>query len=516
MLFEYLKHKELLCLENIEETFDSVRVKLKPDEPMASFVPKLFDEIKSISSRDHFELFFDVSGNHVKITDCSSFSYGIIEDHIGECNDEDEYELDLIIKKSQENNTLSIYFLNSFAEYIDQESSVNLIRSVSNYFHEYLNFEVFSTVGYFGSNTIVFFEASNSKERIANNVSVSREDKLNLLFENSSVTNLSLKLIPSDFYLLNDADNEKINIFFRKLCSALSLIFISNSSEFMSDGKLSYKITGYKSIANDGIELRELLGIHKLLFRIYSWAFEGGNSSDKIGLVRNVLSIHLDETGCIKFDQDVWEAIQSNYQIYLKGNVQAYLEIKNKIGEFIIESTAKTYAMADELLDSLKNYIFILLTFILTVVVVNGLKDNGEVSVFSNVYLAIVLILSLVSAIWLWMTKQEIINRFDSATKTVKRILLLNYNKVLMESEINECVDPVIKENREYLNTQLKRYSKWWVILLVVFVLSFISANRYFLPDTENEDAAAIKSSIDVQDEGQKEPVVVEKKELNK
>ena len=52
--------------------------------------------------------------------------------------------------------------------------------------------------------------------------------------------------------------------------------------------------------------------------------------------------------------------------------------------------------------------------------------------------------------------------------------------------------------------------------ITVVFVLSFISANRYFLPDTENEDAAAIKSSIDVQDEGQKEPVVVEKKELNK
>jgi len=55
-----------------------------------------------------------------------------------------------------------------------------------------------------------------------------------------------------------------------------------------------------------------------------------------------------------------------------------------------------------------------------------------------------------------------------------------------MESEIDECVDPIITKNRVYLKTQIKRYSYWWMAILGVFVLLFVVANRYFL-STESE-----------------------------
>lgn len=483
MLFEYLKHTNLLESSKIDETIDSLSIKITPDAPMNSFVLKLFDELKTISSRDTFELFFDVSGNHIKISDCCASSLTIIKDHINEYADETDYELDLQIRKHLVERTLSIYFLSEFSRYLEQENPYNFLHSLSVHFDSRLNFEVFSSLNKFGSNTIIFYEAFGDNKPISQNEeNGGRNDKLDLLFENSSVTNLSLKLIPSDFYLLKQSVDEGINSFFQKQCSILSLIFISNSSVLSSDGLLSYKISGYKTISSESLDLQNLADKYKLLYKIYSWAFEGGNSSDKIGLVRNVLSIHLDESGNVKFDDEVWEVIQSNYQIYLKKNIQSYLEIKNKIGEFIIESTTKTYAMADELLDSLKNNVFIFLTFILTVVVVNGLKDNGSISVFSNAYLAIVIILALVSTLWLFMINREISSRFDNATETIKKILKLNYNKVIMESEINECVDPVIKENRIYLRRQLRRYSIWWICILVIFVLSFLIANRVFLP----------------------------------
>lgn len=485
MLFEYFNYKGLIPTSDIQETFDTLSLSTTLSVPMSEFIPKLFDELKTLSSRDDFELFFDVCGNHIKILDCSADSLRKLQGHIADNSDESEYEIELKIRKNQIESTFSIYFLDKFSEYLEEESLLNLIRTISEHFSHNLKFEVFSTIDSFGSDSIKFFQAQEFSQTNGTFSELNRADKLELLSENSSTSNININVLPSDFYLLYNSSYHKINEFFHKACATLSLIFISNSSELKNTDLLSYKINGYKTVTCDGVTVTSLSEIYKLLFKIYAWAYEGGNSSDKIGLVRNVLSIHLDSNGNIKFDIKAWEAIKSNYQIYLKGNIQSYLEVKNKIGEFVIESTSKTYVMADEILDSLKNNILILLTFLLSAVVVDGFKDNGQIIIFSNRYLAIVIILTLISSLWLLMTKNELVNRFDSASDTIKEILRLNYNKILMESEIDECVDPVIIKNKNYLNNQIKRYSFWWATILTVFMFSFVVANMYF-SETEN------------------------------
>lgn len=76
------------------------------------------------------------------------------------------------------------------------------------------------------------------------------------------------------------------------------------------------------------------------------------------------------------------------------------------------------------------------------------------------------------------MSRAETMNRFDSTTETIKYILKLNYDKIIMEGEINSIVDPVISKNRDYLESQLSRYTYWWSGLLILFVLTFGIANR--------------------------------------
>lgn len=230
------------------------------------------------------------------------------------------------------------------------------------------------------------------------------------------------------------------------------------------------------------------------------------------------MSIHLDDRNRIRFDSEAWEAIKSNYQVYLKDNLQSYLEVKNKIGEFIIDSTAKTYGIADQLLESLKNNILVLLTFLLTVVLVNGLKDNGYKIVFSDGYLAIVLILTLVSIVWLVMTLLETNKRFESASATIKDILKLNYQKVIMESEIEDVVNPVISKNRDYLKSQLKRYGIWWSVLLAVFVLSFATGNWYFTKPENKKHDVEFNKEIELPTEpapSKPEPIIEEYKSDN-
>lgn len=485
MLSEYFSLAGVITQANIDETFDSVKLKVKLSESMSEFVLKLFDELKTLSSRDGFELFFEVSGNLVKINDCSAESLRRIKDHLAEYKDEPEFEIELNIEKTKVDSVISIYFLEAFGRYLSSEKLLDLINTISSKVEHQLLLEVFSTIDRFSTSGIQFYQAGSAAGNHTDINESSRHKKLELFGENATSANITIKLLPSDFYLTTQSEHPPINVFFQKACSVLSVIFLSNSSELKSNDELKYKINGYRSVICDGFAPDELREKYELLHKIYAWAYEGGNNSDKLGLVRNVISIHLDKDGKIKIDNDVWEAIQSNYQIYLKGNIQSYLEVKNKIGELIIESTSKTYTMADELLDSLKNNAFILLTFLLTVVVVNGLKDAGETNVFSNAYFAIVILLSVISAIWLFMTRIEVMNRYDSASSTISVVLNLNYNKILMESEIDECVKPVIKRNREYLESQAARYTKWWLGMLLVFVASFWICNFVFKPSPE-------------------------------
>ncbi|WP_292435120.1 hypothetical protein, partial [Methylobacter sp.] len=112
--------------------------------------------------------------------------------------------------------------------------------------------------------------------------------------------------------------------------------------------------------------------------------------------------------------------------------------------------------------------------------------------------LAVVVFLTIISGLWLLMTKSELVKRFDSASSTIKEILKLNYNKVLMESEIDECVDPVITKNRIYLKTQIKRYSCWWIAILGVFIFLFVVANRYFLSTESKNDNKTMQQPVKI------------------
>lgn len=478
MLYEFFSCNEQPTPEVVKETLDTLMVKYTSSQITPDFITRLIGELKTISSRDRFELLLDMSGNNTKIVDASKDSLNKLLTHIGENDFSDEIEIELTVRKEVSESTLSVYFLDDFFNGLINEPLNNVLISLSKKITKCIMFEVFSSIHAFNSSGMIFFPSGMPP--INSNVTPlkKRLSQIEMFRDNCGLFIQDLNLLPSDFYLEVEAENSSINAFFTKASRVLSLSFISNTFHFMTDNVIEYKLNGYKTVVCKNIDISEIVNHGHQLYKIYAWTYEGGNSVDKLGLVRNILSIHLDKHGFIRFDTEAWEAIQSNYQVYLKDNIQSYLEIKNKIGEFIIDATTKTYSMADELLESLKNNFLVLLTFILTVVLVNGLKDNGPATVFSNSYLLVVVILSLVSAFWLIMSRIETMNRFESTTETIKEILRLNYDKVIMEEEIKNIVEPIIQKNKAYLQRKLSRYTYWWISMLVFFVLIFGIANR--------------------------------------
>ena len=167
------------------------------------------------------------------------------------------------------------------------------------------------------------------------------------------------------------------------------------------------------------------------------------------------------------------ECNPTNYQIYLKGNVASYLEVKGKITEFLVGSTSKAHALVEDLVDSLKNSVFVMLTFLLTVVVVNGFKDTGLTVIFSLAYFWIVVLLCIVLTVWVVGTCFGAIRRLDNSAQTTAEIMQLGYGRIVLPNEISENIDPITVRNRRYLVKHCWHYALLWILIAVLLICGF-------------------------------------------
>ena len=99
--------------------------------------------------------------------------------------------------------------------------------------------------------------------------------------------------------------------------------------------------------------LNEIIG-NPILYKIYDWIYSGGSSIDKAIIARNIICLHCKYEPLLKLDSKVLLSIQSSYNLYLKDHVIQYLEMKNKVAEFISEILSRTGEYATELLDKFK------------------------------------------------------------------------------------------------------------------------------------------------------------------
>jgi hypothetical protein len=300
-------------------------------------------------------------------------------------------------------------------------------------------------------------------------------------------------VLPSDFYLLRRSHSAEFNQFFDEAAAVLSLAFLANTSELRAPNLLSYKLYGYKAVVSVDVPAAALVPALKALHEIYAWSYEGGSAADKLGLVRNVVSLHLDGSGQPQFDDFVRDAIHSNYQIYLRGNIQTYLEVKNKLADLLLESVERTSKLADDVLESFKNNVFIVATFLLTVVVINGLKDTSFGSIFSGAYFFLVVFLTVCSGLWMWLVYEDAFSRYRTSTEAMEGVLRTNYEKFLLKAEIDSSLQPTLTRTSGVLRARIRKYCLWWGVLLVLFVVFFGTGYLLF----GNEHASQSKAGVD-------------------
>lgn len=480
-----------------EERFDQYRLKITVGCAASECKHKIKSVLDSWStnvfSRDRFSLTISFEGETKSISDFDIRTRDSIFEFL-ESDDEDvcELSLEMVVSKNVSQGVLSIYNPNVFGDYLAKEPILHVLSALASRMNNSLVFEVDGVINACATPSIVFRSAA-AEAPDRTNVMLSAEERrltLDLFKDNSFNKTMPGSFIPKDFRLDKTSGVPGIDLFFAKACSLLAAVFISNSAELSAEGRLSYKICGYKNVAGV-VSLSKILPLKEQLYKIADWAYAAGGSSDKVGLVRNVLSLYINKLEDVALHSEIFSAIHSNYQIYLKGNIESYLEVKSKVADVLVDTTTKTQALVDSLVDSLKNSVFVLLTFILTVVVVNGLKDTNVSAIFSSVYIWVVALLSTLMTVWVVFSSFSSLKQYDKGVNTIEAVLKLNYHMVLQSVEIDHAFTPIRIRNREYLKGQAWRYSIAWVVIAVMLTAGFVGGHIYFKDATQPATTSA-------------------------
>lgn len=469
----------------IIETFDDWSLVQALNAVPEDFSRALVEALTDVSPRDRWEIEVSVGGSSKTFASVGDVECNDFSSHLSDLDEEDEFKYKFRIFKQSPDGVISVYSFLEFESYLLNLSVLAVLSNVEHLLGSRLGivFEVFSWCDELYSSQRICFVSPDRVHEVKF-LRLDIDSKLDMHRDCTHVVGVPGGLLPSDFLPSKRPTSVGLCKVLDKVAAVLSVCYLANNAELRSDDTIKFKMSGYKSILFDGA-VDKLSGSAAMLVKVADWAYEGGCGSDKIGLVRNVLSIHF-SPGNFSVDQDVWEAIRSNYQIYLNDNVQSYLEVKNKLGEMLMESVSKSMGMVDDLLNGFKASVAVFVTFMLTVVVVNGVKDLSGDVIFSAAYLYVALGVSAFSLLWLIFSRNDLNKRFANHFDGVHDLLVANYERIIMRSEIDSAIKPARAKCKNILDERARVYTVWWVILSGAFAAFFVIG--YFFVHNHTSD----------------------------
>lgn len=494
--------------------FSSKGCLVSPNKNLGTELQRIFENILSN------ELFFVLSLKN-GVQDSIKFSSANIEsfgDKSSEFFDNyDETEKTIFEIESKDWKNLNIFDINHFIKYLFQQKIEDSLKCWSKYFKE--NCLVINIHSDFESinNDYIFIHSvypnNNAaqledwkKTSIGNNKllthQIERRDKVSH-FVNAS----QYDFIPECFSF---DKNFFLKSHFDYLRSIFVLIFLSDYSS-INETTFHFKIKGFKTL---NCELNERLlsdNVNSELFDIYKWVYDEGSFVDKVGIARNVISIHVTDENISTLETGTCYSAQSGYDLYLKDNVKQYIEVKNKIADMLYNQSEKASGIVKDMFTKFKTsmwtlFSFFILSFLskvyskisastptLDTFVFNdsslalsfSTKANSHYSILDILILdnsiicigVLIILFSFCYLVFAYCESNDEINRLKEKYNEIEN----RYKDLLNEQDLKKIliqsnVDNKSPEERElnYIRNKRKSYAKWWScinILLLALLL---------------------------------------------
>jgi hypothetical protein len=387
--------------------------------------------------------------------------------------------LSLRVEKSREAGALSVYSLPKLADFWARDGLPNAFRRFSDLRQSRVALRVWGLSVPVRTECFIFepFEAENDIQLEDSHVQArrdSRQEKLEKRDRVSHFANASdFEFIPEDFDLSGKLFSSQAQRLFTDLRTVASLVFLSDYSRFCSTDTIHIRLNGYRLFTADIRSIPDSeLSSGEEYYAIYRWAYDEGNIVDKIGLCRNVISLHIDDDNLLRIKPGTIQSIGSGYQIYLKDNVKQYIELKNKLSEFIEESSEKASGIARSAAGYYKGSIWTMYSFFGSVFVLRALgTKSGAPLVSDDLY---VVFLAFVSVAVLMM-RYALAEMTEERARFVERYAALKerYKDLLIPADLERILaeDKQHSTDLKYIDTRRRSLGRLWDLSLsAVFV----------------------------------------------
>ncbi|MCI5512359.1 MAG: hypothetical protein MR436_18530 [Eubacterium sp.] len=427
------------------------------------------DIIRGIPVRDEIRIFLEsenedsfIMHRHTPEEEYRAF--------IGETLDDEMIFAKIEINKKLSAGHFSIYRFQKFAEDITSLPTGEILKVFSMFLNETetnIVFELFDSINIFYTKTMFFLPLGNSEILCSFN----RKQRLLECRDTSCFYNQdAYELLPDDFKIEVGYEGNPFKDLFLKMETVLAASLIA-SNAMIQDGQMKLQIMGQRSVEYT-CRLNEVNG-NPVLYKIYDWIYSGGSSIDKAIIARNIICLHCKYEPLLSLDIKVLSSIHSNYNLYLKDNVAQYLELKNKVAEFISDIASRTGEYATELLDKFKANMIAVFGFLFSVVIADIVSDQPLDNIFTKditVILELILAGSVVYLIICYGQSKYQIKKVYDSYENLKKI----YDGILTEDDIRECFqnDCLIQDMKKTIGRSEKIYLFLWIAFLVaLFVI---------------------------------------------
>ena len=279
------------------------------------------------------------------------------------------------ITKENVASNISIYDLEIFTTTLKELSVAeafaifNRVLSITSF----ANFNVMSLDKPFNTANIFFTQAgTNAPTQTFSD----RRKRLDSILSASNYTNIEEhNLTPDDFQMqIENAKHSKLCLLFNHYAVVLSVVYLFDITSLKAN-ELEFKINGYKSIKGK-VDVKKMpINGTKEYFNIYNWVYCGGNLNDKIGLARNIISLHFEKSGEIELKGHPFQSIQSSYKVYEKQNIKQYIEIRNKISDQLLDFNNRANKVIETFASGFQKSSLALITFYFSAIATKGLGN---------------------------------------------------------------------------------------------------------------------------------------------
>lgn len=402
------------------------------------------------------------------------------------------------VTKGCESGKRSVYSLRKFTEFICSVKIEQLFENFTSLFQEngeHIVFELLDTNGAIRTRTIAFSDNVVTWVEHKSRIDVLKDcDDASIFLDRSRI-----RLSPQDFEIIA-AEGEsfgEIKELFGKLRTVLAYVYLSNTATIHNN-----KAVLQFDPSTKGYEYElESLTYNESVTKIYDWIYTGDSCVDKASIARKIINTYCRTAEAIlAIDEKVLNSIKSDYVIFQKNHADQYIDMKNKISDYIVESAEKIQDLSHDISDAFRNNFVAVIVFLMTVLLTDsidfseffGKEVSPKVTAVCAIFTVATLLYYLATS---FMGKQKW-NWLKQSYGDLKK----NYVGVFDELDIEEAFhhdEPLVNAEKQYKSIR-KIIGAIWIALFLALVglTGILMWQGYYVEQIQSEQSVVQSDGV--------------------